>query len=394
MTSMRLHCIGAYLLILGIQSAYAQELPSFELKDGDRVVFVGDGFFERAQRYGHMEAALTTLWPDRFYTFRNIGWYGDTVFGEARDHYTNPPTAYEHLIEQVTTNDPTVLFISYGANLAFEDERAFEAFREGYGTLLDDLDASARRCVLLTPLPHEQDTSPHPDVTAFNDNLEQASELIADIASERGCYFIDLYSNFYGLFTFGEFMMRPEPITSNGIHLSGFGYTLATQWLLEKMEAPHSLDSLLIDLTDEDDFLTYSKDGDTYTFTLNPEYAAYNGTRVLRIKGLKKGTYMLSDASGELGTSDHKNWEMGRLVRFSVDQHRAEELRKEIIEKNILYFRKYRPQNETYLVGFRKYEQGQNAVELELLDPLIGEKENSIGRLKQPVPLTFTLERL
>ena len=99
----------------------AQAVTPFELQDRDRVVLVGDGLIERAQRYGYLELALTTPWPDRALTVRNLGWSGDTVRGEARDHYTNPPTAYEHLIEQITTPDPTVIILGYGGALAFKE---------------------------------------------------------------------------------------------------------------------------------------------------------------------------------------------------------------------------------------------------------------------------------
>lgn len=374
-----------------LQNVYAQELPPFELHNGDRVVFVGDSFFENAQRHGYIEAALTNLWPDRFYTFRNLGWTGDTVFGEARDHYTNPPTAYEHLIEQVETTSPTVLFLSYGSNMAFEDEPAFERFREGYHTLLDDLDFKDKRCVLLAPLPHEQKASPHPDVSAFNANLEQASQIIAEIAESRRCYFIDLHTRFRSLFSYD----RPA-LTSNGIHLNEEGYLIASAAVLQSVVREFPIDSLVIDITSETDQPKFEKRGDRYVFEVELNPALYNAQRILSIRGLKKGKYTLFHGSGgEIITTEHDTWgRAGALVTFEEDNERAEQLREEIIEKNTLYFRKYRPQNETYLVGFRKYEQGQNAVELELLDPLIGEKENSIGRLKNPVTLTFTLERL
>ena len=61
----------------------AQE-TTFELSDGDRVVFLGNSFFERALEYGHIEAALSLCNASRDIQFRNIGWDGDTVFGHSR----------------------------------------------------------------------------------------------------------------------------------------------------------------------------------------------------------------------------------------------------------------------------------------------------------------------
>jgi hypothetical protein len=41
------------------------------------------------------------------------------------------------------------------------------------------------------------------------------------------------------------------------------------------------------------------------------------------------------------------------------------------VRKDELFFNRWRPQNETYLFGFRKHEQGQNAREIPMFDPLI-----------------------
>src|SRR5688500_7218435 len=63
--------------------------------------------------------------------------------------------------------------------------------------------------------------------------------------------------------------------------------------------------------------------------------------------------------------------------------NQVEELRKTIVKKNELFFHRWRPQNQTYLFGFRKYEQGQNAKEIPMFDPLISEQEEIIEGLKQ-----------
>lgn len=52
-----------------------------------------------------------------------------------------------------------------------------------------------------------------------------------------------------------------------------------------------------------------------------------------------------------------------------------------IQRKNELFFHRWRPQNFTYLLGFRKHEQGQNAVEIAQFDPLVAELEAEIHAL-------------
>ncbi len=79
-----------------------------------------------------------------------------------------------------------------------------------------------------------------------------------------------------------------------------------------------------------------------------------------------------------------------RLVGGSADAVEAiastqqgGELGRLILRKDELFFHRHRPQNETYLLLFRKHEQGNNAVELPQFDPLIDELESQIWRLAQ-----------
>ena len=59
-----------------------------------------------------------------------------------------------------------------------------------------------------------------------------------------------------------------------------------------------------------------------------------------------------------------------------------EVLRQAILEKNVLFFHRHRPENETYLRGFRKHEQGNNAAEIYAFEPLVAEKDREIFKLR------------
>lgn len=59
----------------------------------------------------------------------------------------------------------------------------------------------------------------------------------------------------------------------------------------------------------------------------------------------------------------------------------TEPLRKAVIAKDFLFFNRWRPQNETYLFGFRKHEQGQNAKEIPMFDPLIADADKKLAEL-------------
>ena len=84
----------------------------------------------------------------------------------------------------------------------------------------------------------------------------------------------------------------------------------------------------------------------------------------------------------------------GSFLSTEADPQRFEALRRAIVAKNRLYFHRYRPENSTYLFGFRKHEQGNNAAEVAEFDALVAEAEAEIARLKVPRPHTYELSRI
>src|SRR3954452_14041580 len=94
----------------------------FDFKDGDRIVWLGNTLVEREQRYGYWETALLAANADKRITVRNLGWSGDTVFGEARGRFDfdKPDVCFKQLVNLTLELKPTVLFISYGTNESFE----------------------------------------------------------------------------------------------------------------------------------------------------------------------------------------------------------------------------------------------------------------------------------
>src|SRR5438477_2867742 len=109
--------LASALLAAALAAPAADPAPkSFEFKDGDRVVWIGNTLVEREQRYGYWETALLGKFPDRGIAFRNLGWSGDTVFGDARAGFDSPKQGYERLVSLTLELKPTVIFVSYGTN--------------------------------------------------------------------------------------------------------------------------------------------------------------------------------------------------------------------------------------------------------------------------------------
>jgi hypothetical protein len=112
----------------------------------------------------------------------------------------------------------------------------------------------------------------------------------------------------------------------------------------------------------------------------------------LKLAGLKPGRYELLIDGKTAGVADAETWAHGLPVVHAPQYEQAEKLRQATIKKNRLYFYRWRPQNETYLFGFRKHEQGQNAREIPLFDPLVAEEEKEIAKLRVPVPHVYELK--
>jgi putative heme-binding domain-containing protein len=71
------------------------------------------------------------------------------------------------------------------------------------------------------------------------------------------------------------------------------------------------------------------------------------------------------------------------LPHKAVNEKTLEPLRLEIARKNQLFFDRWRPENQTYLFGFRQNEQGQNAKEIPEFDPLIDAADQRIFQWQQ-----------
>ena len=147
---------GATAVLAAVVLSPAQTPKPFEFKDGDRIVWIGGTLVEREQRYGYWETALIAAHPDKAITVRNLGWSGDTVWGESRAGFDTPKEGYRRLVEKTLAEKPTVLIVGYGGNEAFAGQSGLVAFRDQLNKLLDDLAPAEARLVLLGPLPPDE----------------------------------------------------------------------------------------------------------------------------------------------------------------------------------------------------------------------------------------------
>jgi lysophospholipase L1-like esterase len=380
-----LSSIWASLFILAPVSA----ADRFELQDGERVVFLGNTLIEREQRYGYWETMLTIHYPHRRIQFRNLGWSGDTVIGDARAGFGSTADGFRHLKEHVLALQPTVLFIGYGLNESFEGEKGLPHFVEGLRVLLDALAPTKARVVLLSPLRHEDLGRPLPDPAEHNTKLRLYRDALRTMAEQRGCLFVD----FYDLLGNGAKTTRTVPLTDDGIHLTAYGYWRSAAALERALGLPpmREIEPDVKPRRREFKITRPSLPAPPPPANTPTSASSLCAPSLLRIPGLAPGNYRLKIDGQSVVVATKDEWAAGvRLVR-GPDVDQVERVRQAIVEKNRLYFYRWRPQNETYLFGFRKQEQGQNAREIPQFDPLVARLEEEIASLSIPVSHHYEL---
>ena len=121
-----------FLMTLCPLLAWAAPTKPFELREGDRVVFLGDTLMEREKDFGYIELMMTLRFPERNVTFRNLGWSADTPVGISRVSFDWPKgegEMFRVLMEQVRQVQPTVVVLGYGMASSLEDAAATEMER-------------------------------------------------------------------------------------------------------------------------------------------------------------------------------------------------------------------------------------------------------------------------
>ena len=377
----------------------------FELRSGDRVVFLGDTLMEREQSYGYLEAALTRHFPDRNVTFRNLGWSADTVLGVSRAGFDAPEKGFDRLKEQLTALKPTVVFLGYGMAQSFAGPAGVAAFTNDLNKLIATIQEISKgedlRFVILSPIRHETLPAPLPDPAPHNEQLALYANALRELAEKKSYFYAPLFENFVQR---DRATNSTAPrLTDNGIHLNEFGYWQlagaierslrlpAANWWLgitpDGKARPGSFGMQTSDMERKDDLTRFSK---TNHRLMRPSLAGNTnvpsstaGCR-LQYAVLKPGNHALKIDGQVYFTASEKAWEAGMWIDRGPEFEQAEELRQAILKKNELFFHRSRPENNTYLFLFRKHEQGQNAKEIPQFDPLIKQQEDLIAKLRQP----------
>lgn len=312
----------------------APAAPKPLLQSGDRVAFVGNTLIERARLYGHIESALQLAAGESVenLVFRNLGWSADSVFGDSRSYFGPPQEGRDRLDRNISEVKPNVVFLCYGTGEAMSVEQGWTDEKAASETSGAGLNQS---------------------LTLFIDGYQKLIDRVRNAAGDKLRELV---------------LVSPTPLeninsflpdqSKNNENLAKFRDAIRT---LAKKNDARFVD--LFAALGGDDFDGAMAES---PLTDNGVHFTGDGYQVLArelIKGL--------------------GYEESALTGTQPEAMQA--FRDAIIEKNRLFFHRWRPANETYLFLFRKHEQGQNAKEIPMFDPLIAEQEKRIAEARKLV---------
>jgi lysophospholipase L1-like esterase len=241
------------LLVLTIAGRAAA--GDFLIRNGDRVVFLGDSITEQRLYTTYIEAYALTRHPDWSLSFRNVGWGGDTSWLRQRFHpdekklFAADPAAQQSMVEDavgrglardVLPLKPTLVTIKFGMNdhsyQPFRED-IFKAYVRSQGELAKELTAAGARVVFLTPQPIEEKRA-DPDQDARNQSLRKFSDGLKEVAAKTHADFVDQFDPYM------KIMLRERQSNTNAtigggdaVHPGPIGHTIMAWAILKGMGA-------------------------------------------------------------------------------------------------------------------------------------------------------------
>ncbi|MBT3889342.1 MAG: SGNH/GDSL hydrolase family protein [Planctomycetaceae bacterium] len=401
-------CIAISILFCSGVSADTKPL----IKSGDRVVFLGGTFVERMQNYGHVEAEISSRVSG--VTFRNLGWSGDNVWGESRAVFGTVSQGFERLQRDMTLAQPSVIIVSYGANEAHAGNAGLSRFVLGYQTLLDALKLHEASVILVTPRYYENLGPPLPDPGGYNAKLKLYIDAIDSLATEQNLPVIHLSKPESSGQAGVKHELRPKSwrvlpahsgLTNNGIHLTSQGYQVLARQIADDLKLPKSIFSVSGMQGTNVNISDYIALPDSIRFVMTPtrivslDMSGHGNDEVkanlvhLRFDDLRPGKYAIYIDDTKLARVTANQLKIGVALPSSFQHATAKRAYELTAAKNMMFFHRHRPQNETYLFLFRKHEQGNNAVEVPQFDPIIDGFENNIQSIQNSTSYRVEIRR-
>ncbi len=385
---MNTRALALIFVSLGVLLAGGAVRAGSPLLPGIRIAIVGNTFADQLRSHGYLETLLLQHWREEPVSIRNLGWAGDML--SARDRPTNFPTEESTLRDHQTD----VIIACFGMGESFEGEAGIENFKSDLKAFI----ASHRgkqyngesevRLILVSPIAYEDLGELTPKLAERNRDLQLYTEAMQTVAAVEKVPFVNLYEPTRAL------MSDPEaiPLTTNGIHLSEYGYWAVSRILYEGFFENESAPSgqpwqLTIDAAAKKGTgqglslsgLSSSQREISFRVTeeTNPSLpppiqwelpASLNSRRdTMVVKNLQPGKYVLMVDGEPVASASHDEWARGVAVDSSPAHWDGEAFRQAVNDKNLQFVYSWKALNQVHIVGERRNSPSGRALPAEIL---------------------------
>ena len=232
--------------LVWVACAFAQQ--TFQIKDGDRVVFYGDSITDQRLYTTFAETYVVTRFPKLKVSFVHSGWGGDRVTGGG-----GGPIDLR-LKRDVLVYKPTVMTIMLGMNdgeyRAF-DQGVFDTYANGFKHIVDVVKGAlpAIRITGIEPSPFDDVTRAPQFPGGYNAVLVRYGQFVAEFAKSRGLNVADLNTPVVAALRKANATdaKLAQQIVPDRVHPDPGGHLLMAEALVKSWNAPALVSSVVID---------------------------------------------------------------------------------------------------------------------------------------------------
>jgi len=385
--------------------------PPFELREGERILMIGDGLIAGEAKYGYLETLMTSQYPERNLRFRVLSTTAQNPLTQPTGAAAKKKPAddwLKQLLAPVAGFKPTVVFVGYGMAASFAGDAGLPNFKTNYHRLLEALKSSDTnapvRFILLGPICREV-LPDEPDPAAHNAQLEAYAKAIKQEADQQGVGFADLFAWSRAEAQAAKVRsqqrnQRIPPLTEKGTNLTAYGYSRLTLalggalgWTPNNWRFGLGRTSGLRRGGFGANILQHERsERHARVVMLEERLPAPNPPGYLdseegakpqcyiQIPGFEPGRYTLKVDGKPVLTGTDAEWDRYEVVSEGPQWEQAEQLRKTIVNKNELLAQSWRqpkksaPPEKAGLVS---------------LEGQIAELESKIATLRRPVKHTL-----
>ncbi len=358
------------------------------IEPGGHIAIIGNTFADQLRINGYLETLLLQHTSSDPLSIRNLGWAGDTL--DVRDRPRGFP------IEDKTLRDheTDVIIACFGMGESFQGQQKIGEFKQQLQALIKSHEGqqyngeSDVQLVLVSPIAYENHGALTPAQQKRNEELKAYTQAMSEVAATAEVPFVDLY-------TTSRYLMNDlesPKLTSNGIHLTAYGYWAMSHSFFSQLTTDSGADrqswQLKIDAVNNRqsargvEISNVMEDERGIRFEVNettfPSLAAPTDQVLppqlelardkLVVENLAAGTYQLTVDSKDVVTATAKQWAQGVKLDQSPLHLEFEAYRRRINDKNQQFVYSWKALNQVHIVGERRRSPSGRALPKEVIE--------------------------